>query len=75
MNTPVNRGIKGVLFHSNGKMKSPVKGIKQIALLPFAIVYGIGYTLCTGIPRKLVGKTFLESAEPPQQIDYYGYGM
>ena len=80
MDSPVlvqskRRGVKGVLFRRDGTMKPPWKGPKQLALLPFAAVYGLFYTVGTGIPRKLAGKTFLESAEPPDPNDYEGHGM
>jgi hypothetical protein len=81
MDSPVlvqskRRGVKGVLFRRDGTMKPLWKGPKQAALLPFAAVYGLFYTMATGIPRKLAGKTFLKSAEPADDPnDYEGHGM
>ena len=69
------RGVYGAVFHKNGRMKQPWKGPKQVLLLPLSVCYGLYYTLNTGIPRKLAGKTFLKSAEPDDPFDYYGHGL
>jgi hypothetical protein len=69
------RGVQGVLFHKDGKMKHPWKGPKQALLLPLSVCYGFYYTLNTGIPRKLAGKPFLQSAEPEDPFDYAGHGL
>jgi len=69
------RGVQGVLFHKDGRMKQPWKGPKQTLLFPLSVCYGFYYTLNTGIPRKLAGKPFLQSSEPDDPFDYAGHGM
>ena len=49
--------------------------LKQVALLPFTLLYGLYYTVNTGIPRKLAGKTFLRTKDPDYEVDYYGHGI
>ena len=69
------RGLKGAIFHKDGRMKHVLKGPKQVLLLPLSVWYGLYYTLNTGIPRKLAGKTFLKDNEPDDPFDYYGHGL
>jgi len=69
------RGVEGALFHKDGRMKNPFKGPKQVLLIPLSVCYGLCYTLNTGIPRKLAGKTFLQDNEPEDPFDYYGHGL
>jgi hypothetical protein len=57
-------------------VRIPVYIVGAAVVVPFAILYGVYYTLADGIPRKMCGQTFFRSADPrlPDSAYMHGHG-
>jgi hypothetical protein len=73
---PIDSVKRAAAWTGINLVRIPVYTVGAAVVVPFAILYGVYYTLADGIPRKMCGLTFFISADPrlPDSAYMHGHG-